>query len=210
MLTNYDAAACYDRIIPSVGMLVSRKFGVPKQVTTMNAATLENAEYRIRTDLGLANTGYSHSASHPIYGTGQGSANSPAIWCFLSSALFDGYDTVAEQAMYSSAYGEVHQRLGLIGFVDDCNGQTNQFPYPVTMDTVPQLLTQAQSNAQHWSDLLQASGGALELSKCSCHVVNWAFNTHGKPFLASKNSAHQDYLQVEDSLSNTTHSLQLI
>ena len=210
VLTNYDAAACYDRIIPSVGMLVSRKFGVPDQVAKMNSATLEHAEYRIRTNMGLAKTGYRHSVSHPIYGTGQGSANSPAIWCFLSSALFDGYDSVATQATYSSANGEVHQRLGLIGFVDDCNGQTNQFPTQVTKDSIPQLLIQAKSNAQYWSDLLQASGGALELSKCSCHVVNWAFNTHGKPFLASKNTAHQDYLQVEDTLSNTKHSLQLL
>lgn len=36
--TNYDATACYDRIIPNLGMTVSRKFRVPASVTQMNAA----------------------------------------------------------------------------------------------------------------------------------------------------------------------------
>ncbi|KAI2501781.1 hypothetical protein MHU86_12701 [Fragilaria crotonensis] len=29
ILTNYDATACYDRIIPNLAMLASRRFGVP-------------------------------------------------------------------------------------------------------------------------------------------------------------------------------------
>jgi hypothetical protein len=36
----------------------------------------------------------------PIYGTGQGSGNSPAIWCFISSLLYDCYDKKAAKAMY--------------------------------------------------------------------------------------------------------------
>ena len=83
ILTSYDAAACYDRIVPNVASLVSRKFGVHPQVVQSNMETLQHAEYRIRTDMGLASTGYCHTPEHPIYGTGQGGANSPAIWCFL-------------------------------------------------------------------------------------------------------------------------------
>ena len=45
LLTHYDATACYDRIIPNLGMIVSRKFGVPEAVTQMNAITLEQATY---------------------------------------------------------------------------------------------------------------------------------------------------------------------
>jgi hypothetical protein len=35
--TNYDATACYDRIIPNLVMLASRRFGVPKETTASNA-----------------------------------------------------------------------------------------------------------------------------------------------------------------------------
>jgi hypothetical protein len=54
VLINYDATACYDRIIPNLGMIVSRKFGVPATVTKTNATTLEGARYHIRTELGLS------------------------------------------------------------------------------------------------------------------------------------------------------------
>lgn len=83
--TNYDATSCYDRIIPNLAALVSQRYGVPQPVVHTNVRTLEAAQYRLRTDIGLSEASYSHTAQHPIYGTGQGSGNSPMIWCFLSS-----------------------------------------------------------------------------------------------------------------------------
>jgi hypothetical protein len=78
--TSYDAASCYDRIPPSLAMMASRKYGMDITLTFVNSRTLEMAQYRIRTDLGLSSTGYTHTIAFPIYGTGQGSANSPIIW----------------------------------------------------------------------------------------------------------------------------------
>jgi hypothetical protein len=59
--TNYDATSCNDRIIPNLAMLLIRKYEVPKLTTQSNATNLEQAEYRIRTDLGVSGTGYTHS-----------------------------------------------------------------------------------------------------------------------------------------------------
>ena len=171
VLTNYDAMACYYRIIPNLGMTVSQKYGVHPSITETNASTLLQAEYRVRTELGLSKSGYRHESSHPIYGTGQGSSNSPAIWCFLSSTLFDCYDAVSKSASYCDPTETVQAKLGMVGFVDDCNGQTNAFHEDGSVNTVDQLLNKTRSNAQIWSDVLSASGGALELQKCSCHVL---------------------------------------
>ncbi len=77
--TNYDATACYDRIVLNMAMIASRRFGVAKSVTETNATTLERARFHIHTELGLSETSYSHSEEDPIYGTGQGSGNSPMI-----------------------------------------------------------------------------------------------------------------------------------
>ena len=54
----------------------------------------------------------------------------------------------------------------MIGYVDDSNDQVNIFTddHPPTPET---LITMMQHDAQLWSDLLWASGGALELPKCS-------------------------------------------
>jgi hypothetical protein len=198
VLTNYDAMACYGRIIPSVAMLASRKFGVAASVTQMNANTLQKAEYKIRTEMGLATSGSSHSRDKPVYGTGQGSANSPAIWCFVSSILFDSYESIAHLATYSNPSGDKNLALGMIGFVDDCNGQTNSFHKEETGDTVKGLLQQTSLNAQAWSSLLRASGGALEMSKCSCHVLQWKFAMNGAPVLLPVSKAEQDILTVPD------------
>jgi hypothetical protein len=55
--TNYDATACYDRIVPNLAMVSSRTFGVPATVTSTNSSTLLQAKYHIRTELGLDEEG---------------------------------------------------------------------------------------------------------------------------------------------------------
>lgn len=74
-----------------------------------------------------------------------------------------------------------------IGFVDDCNQQTNQFslhpqPAPNTLD---QLM---QHDVQRWSNLLWSSGGMHELPKCSHYVIHTEFTPSGLPILANTQS----------------------
>ena len=211
VLTNYDATACYDRIIPNLGMLVSRKYGIPETaVAQMNAATLSSAEYRIRTELGLAPTGYTHTESAPIYGTGQGSAHSPAIWCFLSSALFDSYDQVSTPAQYHTASTDFTATLWMVGYVDDCNGQTNAFHLDGSQSTLDTLVHQTQHNAQVWSDILYSSGGSLEVSKCSCHILQWKFTPQGAPFLVAEHPHFKNALNVQDRHLNQAKTLKVL
>ena len=205
--TNYDATSCYDRIIPNLAMLVSRKYGVPKLTTQSNASTLEHADYRIRTELGVSETGYTHSPEFPIYGTGQGSGNSPMIWCFLSSVLFDCYDDLAYAATYCNPDRTQVMELGMVGFVDDSNGQTNDFMKDETDQTMPTTLYKLQHNAQAWSDMLGASGGALELSKCSCHLLVWKFTERGDPVLVHTKQSVNNPAEVTDPLTKAVHAL---
>jgi exonuclease III len=208
--TNYDATACYDRIVPNLAMMVSKRFGVPHLNTVTNAKTLQSAEYRICTDLGMAETGYKHSDEWPIYGTGQGSGNSPMIWCFLSSILFDCYDKLSHSAQYCRPDRSEPMTIGMVGFVDDSNGQTNNFLQDETDDTLPTLLHQLRTNAQVWSNLLGASGGALELSKCSCHVAVWTFSLQGDPVLMNHQTINNSAASVKDPFTNVEHNLEFL
>ena len=205
--TNYDATACYDRIIPNLAMMVSKKFGVPHQATLSNATTLQKADYRIRTDLGIAATGYTHSEEWPIYGTGQGSGNSPMIWCFLSSILFDCYEKKSSNAQYCRPDRTEPLSVGMIGFVDDSNGQTNCFMDDETDATFPTAVHQLRSNAQIWANLLGASGGALELSKCSYHLVQWNFSLQGDPVLINNTTLAAQPISVVDPSTHQVHQL---
>jgi exonuclease III len=183
--TNYDATACYDRIIPNLAMLASKKFGVHPQVTKTNATTLLKARYHIRTELGVSPESYSHSELMPIFGTGQGSGNSPMLWLFLCCILFAIYASLAKPAKYCNPDGTNEIILAIVGFVDDCNGQVNCFMLTQNDHTLQLMLQHATSNAKYWADLLSVTGGALELSKCSYHVMYWKFSAQGAPVLTN-------------------------
>jgi hypothetical protein len=88
--------------------------------------------------------------------------------------------------------------LGLVGFVDDCNGPTNTFGKHTN---VHQLAQQVQENAQVWSNYLGASGGLLELSKCSVYVLQWNFTQLGAPVLALLNHMNRWPITVTQTVS---------
>jgi hypothetical protein len=159
--------------------------------------------------MGLSTTSYTHSDDFPIYGTGQGSGNSPMIWCFISSILFHCYESKAAPAQYCNPDGTNKQKWFMIGFVDDTNGQANQFLQSETKHTLQKVYNAAQTNATLWAQMLGVSGGSLELQKCSYHVINWKFSIQGAPVLAACASTFQA-LEVRDPLTNRDHSLSYI
>jgi hypothetical protein len=183
--TNYDATSCYDRIIPNLAALASQKFGVPSSVVLVNTTTLREAQYKLRTELGMSEDSYTHCVAHPIFGTGQGSGNSPIIWCFISSILFDCYPEVSSGAYYETPDRTLKLRIYMIGFVDDSNGQTNAFLESPQPDANT-LISNLRKDAQLWSELLWASGGSLELTKCSFQILCWEFKPDGTPRIVTK------------------------
>jgi hypothetical protein len=84
---DLDAASCYDRILAKVASISSRRMGMNSNVVLVNCNTLEQAKFRIKTTIGVSEDWYAHSEAFPIHGTGQGSGNSPTIWCFVCSVF---------------------------------------------------------------------------------------------------------------------------
>jgi hypothetical protein len=97
-----DATSCYDCILPSFTSIASHKFGIHKNVAFVMASTLQECKYKLKTLLGVSEQFYQHCSIFPIYGTGQGSGNSPAIWCIISSILFDCHASKANGATFES------------------------------------------------------------------------------------------------------------
>lgn len=184
---DLDATSCYDRILPSIAALSSRRMGMDKAVTLMNTSMLEEARYHLKTSLGISNQWYQHSDMQPIYGTGQGSGNSPAIWCFVCSTLFDAFESIAHGARFTSYDMTKTMALYMVGFVDDCAQRVNQFQLP-NQPSPDTLIRTMQRDAQAWNDLLWASGGALEQSKCSFHLIQSSWTPDGHPFLTGGKS----------------------
>lgn len=179
---DLDATSCYDRILVNVAALCSRRVGMPKSVVLMNSTTLEQAKYHLKTNLGVSDECYSHCGEYPIYGTGQGSGNSPTIWCFVCSTLFDAIETVTTGAIFASYNKQYQLQLFMIGFVDDCTQRVNKFHDEVQPDALAPTRIM-EKDAQQWNDVLWASGGALEQSKCSYHLIQSTWTKDSHPFL---------------------------
>ncbi|KAG7359838.1 hypothetical protein IV203_034936 [Nitzschia inconspicua] len=193
---DFEATSCYDRIIPNIANLAGRSFGQHRALCFLHAKFLEDAQYILKTKLGLSEEAYSHCELHPIFGTGQGSANSPVIWVLISSRLFHAHTTKANGATFLSPDGSIKTQIYMVGFVDDSANCINDFTNP--SQEVETLLHKAQQDAQLWNDLLDSSRGALEVRKCMFHLAHYQFTPRGAPVLQSF-APDQLTVQVQES-----------
>lgn len=185
---DLDATSCYDRILTWVASICSRRVGINRTVAIVNSRTLEKARYHLKTDLQVSEESYQHCDAYPIYGTGQGSGNSPQLWCFVVSTLFDAFTEKAHGASFHSYDGKHKLQIYMTGFVDDCSQRVNDFqahPQP----NAQQLVNMMKKDAQLWNDLLWASGGALEIPKCSFQLIETDWTIRGHPFLRGQAKA---------------------
>jgi ribonuclease HI len=174
-----DAKSCFDRIMCNLGMAVSGYFGIPLCFRKMQATTLKNTVFRLRTAMGDSQTTYRHTEDTPIYGTGQGSCASPAVWLFISSFIM----MILEKQGNGMEMHDILKDKGFIthfieGFVDDTSLFTNT---GLMEQDIQQLKNKLREDATWWAGLLAATGGKLELSKCFYYLLTWKFDTKGNP-----------------------------
>eukprot|EP00957_Ditylum_brightwellii_P172890 13162357-Ditylum_brightwellii.AAC.1 len=157
-LINFDndATACYDRIVPNINDLIGQKKGLHRNLTFVHALTLAEAKFKLKTALGVSDDFYQHCQAFPIYGTGQGSTNSPTIWLIISSILFDIHEKLGKYATFCNPMQLIYVHITIVEFVDDTIGQTNKFDD--NNATPEELINLMQHDTQLWSDLLWVSG----------------------------------------------------
>ena len=197
-----DAGSCYDRIVVSPSNVMARSRGLHTNIAKIHGSMLEHAVYRIKTQLGISDQGYSHSAASPVYGTGQGSKSSPPTWNINGSLYFDVYDKYCHGANYVDLESILQLRIGMAGFVDDNSVQVTCHPAHRAS-----IIRKATEDAQLWSDILWASGGVLEHAKCSYHYLRTDFDMNGAPILRS--GTHGDPIIIRDASGNPTALTQL-
>jgi hypothetical protein len=181
-----DATACYDRIVVNLASIISRAFGLHQNITTIHGTMLQDAVCRIKTQMGISEGYNFHSDDCPVFGTGQGSWSSPPIWNFNSSVFFDTFNKVAFGAVYYPTQGP-SLKIGMTGFVDDNNCNCNKDAIHHEPDSQA-LLSRMTHDAQLWHDILWTSGGALKLTKCQYHLMQWNSTLSGTPILDTGSS----------------------
>lgn len=175
-----DASSCYNRIIVGLGMLAARKCGMPKHVIRTHADSLQFMKYTVKTVHGISEDNYHGTTFSPLFGTGQGSGASPAVWLSLVVIRLQTLDRlIPDRVNFSSLSGDiVHNRLS-DAFVDDTS-----LSFTSSSDTIDidDLIARLEKVAQTWEHLLHLSGGKLSLAKCSWFIVCWEW-TKGRPVI---------------------------
>jgi hypothetical protein len=147
----------------------------------MKGETLRKMKYRLGTALGDSKTYYTHSEATPIHGTGQGSCASPSIWLLISSILMDCLSELGGGMTMSDVMDETIQQW-IDGFVDNTSLFVNIAPGDQDTNDVKRLHNLLRHDMIMWKELLEASGGKLELSKCFYYVMAWRFDDNGTPY----------------------------
>eukprot|EP00957_Ditylum_brightwellii_P073714 5601843-Ditylum_brightwellii.AAC.1 len=107
----------------SLSGILARKKGMYKHITYIHGKALKEAQYQLKTAMGVSTESYSHSNLYPIYGSDQGAINFPNIWLAISSTLADIYGDEAQGATFVSLDKQINTKLTLQGLVDDITNQ---------------------------------------------------------------------------------------
>ena len=176
-----DASACYDRIIVALGMLAARRCGMPDNAIKTHADALRLMKYTVKTIFGISEDNYHGTPFAPLFGTGQGSGASPAVWLTLVVILMNTLERIIPERMEFQSPDTATRHTRLIdAFVDDTSlGFTD-----AGVCSLETLIAKLNRIAQTWEKLLFYSGGALNLQKCTWHVMYWDWKL-GRPLLRS-------------------------
>lgn len=150
-----------------------------KHVVLVNASTLQEAKCLLKTSLGILEQWYHHCEAFPIHGTGQGSGNSPHIWCFVCSVLVNAFEEAMDGATFVSHNGLVLLTIHMVGFVDNFAQRVNDFQANVQPTAADLCNRMRQDTSLEWSHV----GIALKISRCSYHLIESTLQPNGKPFL---------------------------
>jgi hypothetical protein len=174
-----DAKSCYDRIICNLAMIISQYFGIKAKTARTQATTLRKMQFRLCKALGDSTKYYCHSEETPVHGTGQGSCASPSIWLLISSILMDCLQELAGGIKMSNPDNTTTLQQWIDGFVDDTSLFTNLSRGEKNPNDIKLLHLKLSQDLIAWKELLEASGGKLELAKCFYYILSWKFNELG-------------------------------
>jgi hypothetical protein len=208
-----DAKSCYDRIVMSYAMLRCQQLGMPKSACQCLGDFLDNADYHLKTQLGISEETWRNTARLPTHGPGQGNRGAPALWTFVSTAAMKILSSLHKGVSFTDPQDNFHTNRVMDGFVDDTTVWANNFVQQLLQATrdrwnddaaltlLQDLLTNTTEIAQCWEKLLYTTGGKLECKKCFFYIMHWCFAPSGEPYLAEIKDT-PGTIQITDSTTN--------
>ena len=203
IIFNNDAKACFDRIIPSIGLMATKQLGMPPTASACMLATIQGMKFFICTAHGVTPGFFTSTLSALILGVLPGSGAAPCIWLSISCVLLHALSThtTGFQAM-CPRYSKTSKCLGG-AFVDN----TDLWLTSTSSSSSGTLIYSMQKVAQLWERLLFASGGALAIQKFFYYLVDWCWDHNGFPVLSSNITLSDPQLVMTSVRSTFIHTI---
>ena len=199
-----DAKACYDRIVMDLACLRCKHIGISHDACTLFKSFLHQAQYHISTSLGVSEQNYSARDDWHLHGPGQGNQSSPAIWAVISTMIINTMRKHSQGTTYSDPKQSREINHHMQVFVYDSSIRLNDFAHSLQGTTdVESMIHALQTTTQTWEQLLTATGGKLELSKCFYYFIQWGFNKEGAGKVDDLDTPTISLQQCTDSTSET-------
>ena len=181
-ITDCDARACYDRILPAVLYFTYHKMGSPVHECKWLARALVNMNYHMITTYEPSEEKSTTTIDDPILGVGQGATDAYAGWLLVSTRLTEMYNKSSYGCKLLSPHGKLHLGLSHTMFVDDA-----YLFHAKSTSNEPALQLQqiVQQDVQEWDSGIEATGGKLNGAKTNYVIMSWVFAPDGRPYLES-------------------------
>jgi len=142
-----DASGCYDRIIVALGMIAALRLNLPKSGAKMHAGTLKRMKYYVKTKHGISEAFYKATSRYRLFGTGQGSGASPAVWLTISIVLLSALTAlVSVSKKFMDPWHDIFDERNADAYVDNwVNGASDAHLEEAMMLT--EILGHLQHNA---------------------------------------------------------------
>ena len=200
IIFDNDTKACFDRIIPSLGLMATESLGMPQHATASMLATIKGMHFFIQTAYSFSPGFYTSTATALILGVFQGSGATPCIWKSLRCTLlqaFQSYTTGFQATCPSNTRTSQHTDEAYVDNIDLWLTGT----FPSTPSTT--VTSSLQRIAQVWECLLFASGGTLAFQKFFYYLFQWQWTAHGFPVMSQTTDSPTTVLQMTSGRSTS-------
>jgi len=130
-------------------------------------------KYYVRHKYGVSED-YNTFDQHPWHGARQGVADAALRYIALSDSLIDAYHSKIQKWAIREPTLTLTVFKSMKAFIDDVAMSVGGDHL-----SIETLTEQAKQQLQWWTQLIQASGGALNPSKCCCALYTWTPDAAG-------------------------------
>jgi hypothetical protein len=169
-----DLTACFDRMYPALGSIVTGKFGMDVNILKCKGQVMEGMERSVRTGYGVSTSTYGNRPGKPMMaGEGQGKGDVAIIYVLQSSTLFDAHAKLSPAMILPPPVPGPGITKQHDGYVDDVDTWAAVVEYDSF--AAEQAIYQLQRSSQFLTDLNEVPGGSTAFHKCAVFILSWKY-----------------------------------